>query len=165
MPGNDMVHIVIAWYPFPVSLPPSPVCEGFTFLLHPKLSTLLPFYERLKRWLDQRNFTSNWNALSLTRKFYFMYKQLMTTYAIWITVNFLYMFESHHYIFQEKRTEGIYFFKLFLFGPKANINMRRTCNCHSDPLSDNTHWGNENTRDCFIFQNPSTVVIDLKFYT
>lgn len=43
--------------------------------------------------------------------------------------------------------------------------MIRTNNCHSDSLSDNTHWGNKNTSDCFIFQNPSTAAIDLKFYT
>lgn len=76
-----------------------------------KLRDLLPFYNRVKRWIDQRNFTSIWNALPLRKKFYFMYKQLMTAYAIWTTVNFHYMFESHHYIFQEKRTEGIYFLK------------------------------------------------------
>lgn len=40
--------------------------------------------------------------------------------------------------------------------------MIRTCNCHSDLLSDNTHWRNKNTRDYFIFQNPSRT-IDLKF--
>lgn len=43
--------------------------------------------------------------------------------------------------------------------------MIRTCNCHSDPLSDNTHWGNKTTSDSFIFQNLSTAAIDLKFYT
>ena len=42
--------------------------------------------------------------------------------------------------------------------------MIRACNCHSDPQSDNIHWGNKNTCDYFRFQNPSTAAIDLKFY-
>lgn len=88
----------------------------------------------LKSEETKRNFTANRNALPLRRKYYFMYKQLMTACAIWIIVNSYNVFESHHYIFQAERTEGICFLKQLHFGLNTNINMIRTCNWHSDPL-------------------------------